>query len=157
MARKQAVANGEKTDSVAVTVISVLSLAVSVLALVASFIPYLSGVAVFIGAPGVFGALVAAGVALLRKNRLVVPAVALIAAAVPAARYNWRQMRIVWVESAELCHPPELLGFSLFAFLGTLAVSMDHKNAVGNNICHQLGRDYADSDCDREIGRIKCE
>jgi len=148
---------GEKREGAAVVVFSVLSLAASLLALGASFIPYLSGVAVFIGAPSVLGALAAMGLGLLQKGRLVVPALALLLAAVPAARYNWKQSRIVWVESAELCQAPGMGGISLVALLGSLAMSMDHKNAVGNNICQQLDRDFADSDCDGAVGRIKCE
>jgi hypothetical protein len=147
----------KKRESATVIVIAVLSLAFSVLAFGASFVPYLSGVAVLIAAPGVLGALLAMGLALLQKGRLVVPALALLLVAVPAARYNWKQRRIVWVESAELCRAPGLQGISVFALLGSLAMSMDYKNAVGNNICQQLGRDFGDSDCDGEVGRIKCE
>jgi hypothetical protein len=148
---------GAKRDSVAVTIMCALSMAVAVLAIVGSYIPYLAGVAVFISAPAVLGACAATGVAQLRRTRLVLPALALLLSAVPAARYNWKQSRIVWVESAELCHPPSMGVSSLVALLGNLALSMDYEKAVGNNICGQLGRDFSDSNCDGELGRIKCE
>jgi hypothetical protein len=148
---------GAKRDSTAATVFGSLALAVSFLALGASFVPYLSGVAVLLAVPGMLGAQAAMGVALLRRSRLLIPALALVVAAAPAARFNWAKKRIVWVESAEICSPPQLRGISLFALLGSIALSADYKNAVGNNICAQLGRQYDDSDCDGAVGRIRCE
>lgn len=157
---------GSERDSSVVTSLCALSVAAAVLPIVASLIPFLARAAVSFSVPAALGAGVAIGIAQRRRSRLLLPALALLVSAIPAARYNWREMRVIWVESAELCHPRDLGAFSLFALLGELDVPKEregyndyraHKEAIGNKICEQLGREFSDANCAEEIGRIECQ
>lgn len=148
---------GGKRDSTLVTVVSALALAFSLVAIAGAFIPFLGGVAVFVSTPAVLLASAAMSWAMLRDSKLLLPTLALLIAALPAARYNYKEWRILWVESDQVCHPPSLGSLSLMGLIADLATSMDYRNAVGNQVCHQLGRTYADASCDGPVGRIKCE
>ena len=148
-----------KRDSTVVTVLCGLGLAIAFLAIGASFIPYLGTVAVLISAPAVLIGAAALALAVARSKKLILPALTLLVAAAPAARSNWKAWQTVWVESAELCHPPDImLSAGVFGLVGGLIEQSAYVDAVGKQVCDQLGKSFTDHSCgDEAIGRIKCE
>jgi len=146
-----------KRDSVVATVLCGLGLALAFLAIAGAYVPYLDRVAVVLSAPAILLGIVATAVALGRNSRLVLPAITMLVAAVPAARYNWVEMSKVWVESAEICNAPGITSISVVGLLGSVAEGIDHRNVVGARVCKQLGKRFTDHDCDGSLGRIKCE
>jgi hypothetical protein len=149
--------SAQKRDSVFVTVLCGLALAGAFIALGCSFVPFVEKIAVFVSVPAVLLAISAIGLALLQNTRLFLAALALCLAAVPAAKQNFREWRIVWVESREICSGPGVRIGGLIKLIGSAAMAMDHENAVGNQVCNKLGKRFTDHDCDGPIGRIKCE
>lgn len=146
-----------KKESVVVAILCGLGLAISFIALAGAFVPFLDRIAVLLSLPAVVLGMLATAIALARSSRLVLPALTLVIAAVPSARHNWNEMGRVWVESEDICNPPRMAVDSLAALIGNAAMGMGWHDAVGTQICDQLGRSFDDHDCYRPIGLIKCE
>lgn len=147
-----------KRDSVIVTVLCGLGIAVSFIALASHVIPFIGDrVALLVSLLGLLIAMLCLAIALVANTRLVLPVVAVLVAAAPAAAHNVHEMRTVWVESYQLCRPPGLRSMSLVGLLANTAMAADHRNAVGGQVCAKLGKRYTDYDCDQRVGRIKCE
>lgn len=146
-----------KQGSVAVRVLCAFGWALALLALLGGRVSFLEGVALRLSVPAVLISVGALGLGWAKNAPLSFPALTLVVASLPAALDNWKAMRTVWVESAELCNPPGMRGLSIVALLGDAALAADHRNAVGGQICRKLGKRFADHVCDGELGRIKCE
>jgi len=147
----------QRQGSALVRAVCAFGIACALLALLASSVSWLQGVALVLSVPAVFLGIGALALAWRKNAPLFLPSFTLLLSAAPAVLDNLRDMRTVWVESAEICNPPRVRERSLTSVLLNAATAADYPKVVGSHICKKLGKRFADHQCAGELGRIKCE